>query len=304
MKRLIIIGFVLAALAAACGQPPVPEPEEATPSASLPACDLDNGGITLPDGFCALVVADGLGAARHLTVAPNGDIYIAIRNQQDTLGGIVALRDTDGDGRMDVEERFGEDGGTAMKLHGGYLYLGRDVAIERYRILAGSLVPETTLEVLVTLPDQDGHRAKGIAFDGEGGMFVNIGAPSNACQPGGRVPEELGEDPCAMLDQHGGVWKFDEAAADQTQATGEHYATGMRQNFAMAWHPAEGRALPGPARAGSAQHLVARSVYRRAERRAAVGGVPEGRGRLELRLALLLPRLAAGQAGAQSGVRR
>ena len=229
--------FVLAALAAACGQPPVPEPEEATPSASLPACDLDNGGITLPDGFCALVVADGLGAARHLTVAPNGDIYIAIRNQQDTLGGIVALRDTDGDGRMDVEERFGEDGGTAMKLHGGYLYLGRDVAIERYRMLADSLVPETTLEVLVTLPDQDGHRAKGIAFDGEGGMFVNVGAPSNACQPGGRVPEELGEDPCAMLDQHGGVWKFDEAAADQTQATGEHYATGMRQNFAMAWHP-------------------------------------------------------------------
>ena len=73
--------------AAACGQPPVPEPEEATPSASLPACDPDNGGITLPDGFCALVVADGLGAARHLTVAPNGDIYVAIRNQQDTLGG-------------------------------------------------------------------------------------------------------------------------------------------------------------------------------------------------------------------------
>ena len=240
MKRLIIIGFVLAALAAACGQPPVSEPEKATPSASLPACDPDNGGITLPDGFCALVVADGLGAARHLTVAPNGDIYVAIRNQQDTLGGIVALRDTDGDGRMDVEERFGEDGGTAMKLHGGYLYLGRDVAIERYRMLADSLVPETTLEVLVTLPDQDGHRAKGIAFDGEGGMFVNVGAPSNACQPGGRVPEELGEDPCAMLDQHGGVWKFDEAAADQTQATGEHYATGMRQNFAMAWHPAEG----------------------------------------------------------------
>ena len=198
MKRLIVIGFVLAALAAACGQSPAPEPEEATQSASLPACDPDNGGITLPDGFCALVVADGLGAARHLTVAPNGDIYVAIRNQQDTLGGIVALRDTDGDGRMDIEERFGEDGGTAMKLHGGYLYLGRDVAIERYRMLADSLVPETPPEVLVTLPDQEGHRAKGIAFDGEGGMFVNVGAPSNACQSGGRVPGGAGRGPlCA-----------------------------------------------------------------------------------------------------------
>ena len=65
MKRLIVIGFVLAALAAACGQSPAPEPEEATQSASLPACDPDNGGITLPDGFCALVVADGLGCLRR-----------------------------------------------------------------------------------------------------------------------------------------------------------------------------------------------------------------------------------------------
>ena len=49
--------------------------------ANLPACDPDNGGITLPNGFCAMVVADDLGAARHLTVAPNGDLYVAIRNQ-------------------------------------------------------------------------------------------------------------------------------------------------------------------------------------------------------------------------------
>ena len=29
---------------------------------AAPTCDPDNGGITLPAGFCALVVADGLGA--------------------------------------------------------------------------------------------------------------------------------------------------------------------------------------------------------------------------------------------------
>ena len=34
------------------------------------ACDADNGGITLPQGFCALVVADSLGPARHVVVAP------------------------------------------------------------------------------------------------------------------------------------------------------------------------------------------------------------------------------------------
>ena len=40
-------------------------------------CDADNGGLKLPQGFCALVAADGLGAARHLAVAPNGDVYVA-----------------------------------------------------------------------------------------------------------------------------------------------------------------------------------------------------------------------------------
>ena len=29
----------------------------------------------MPAGFCALVVAEGLGTARHLTVAPNGDVF-------------------------------------------------------------------------------------------------------------------------------------------------------------------------------------------------------------------------------------
>ena len=34
-------------------------------------CDQDNGGLTLPAGFCAAVFADNLGRARHLTVAPS-----------------------------------------------------------------------------------------------------------------------------------------------------------------------------------------------------------------------------------------
>ena len=234
MRRLVT-GVLLAGCCALVG---IAFPALAQPG--LPACDPDDGDISLPDGFCAMVVADDLGATRHVTVAPNGDLYVAIRNQQDAPGGIIALRDTDGDGRADVQERFGRDGGTSIAIHDGYLYFGRDTAIERYRMRPDSLVPDETPEVIATLPDQQGHRAKGFAFDGRGGMFVNVGAPSNACQPGGRVPEEPGEDPCSLLERHGGVWKFDEAAAGQTQETGARYATGMRQNFAMAWHPTAG----------------------------------------------------------------
>src|SRR5207344_122296 len=68
------------------------------------ACDKDNGGLTLPTGFCAGVIADNLGTARNLVVAPNGDIFVSVRSgptvqgQPPQPGFILGLRDTDGDG--------------------------------------------------------------------------------------------------------------------------------------------------------------------------------------------------------------
>jgi hypothetical protein len=46
----------------------------------LPSCDPDNGGLTLPPGFCALVVhPGGIGEGRHIVVNDNGDIYVITR---------------------------------------------------------------------------------------------------------------------------------------------------------------------------------------------------------------------------------
>lgn len=45
----------------------------------IPSTDPDNGGLILPKGFGALVVADSVGPARHLAVNTNGDIYIKLR---------------------------------------------------------------------------------------------------------------------------------------------------------------------------------------------------------------------------------
>ena len=232
MKRLMI-GSLLAASAALIVV-------SIGAQATLPDCDPDNGGITLPDGFCAMVVADNLGAARHIEVAPNGDLYVAIRNREHAPGGIVALRDTTGDGRADVQERFGEDGGTSIQFRADYLYFGRDTAIVRYRMNPDALVPEGPAEVIATLPDQRSHSSKGFAFDGRGGLYVNVGAPSNACQPVDRVAEMPGQDPCPLLERHGGIWKFDENTPGQTQDSGTRFGTGMRQNFALAWHPTAG----------------------------------------------------------------
>lgn len=64
-----------------------------------PKCDPDNGGLVLPEGFCATVVASELGPVRQLAVGPNGDLYAALSAKAgDNTGGVLALRDKDGDG--------------------------------------------------------------------------------------------------------------------------------------------------------------------------------------------------------------
>jgi glucose/arabinose dehydrogenase len=208
-----------------------------TGRAAPPACAPDNGGITLPQGFCAALVADGLGPARHLIVAPNGDLFVSLSNSRAARGGVTALRDTDGDGKMDRREKFGDNGGTGIALRNGHLYLATTTGVLRYKMAAGALAPSGGPETLVDgLPDRGQHEDKAIAFDGRGDMYVNVGAPSNACQQPDRRPKVPGRDPCPLLDQHGGIWRFDENRLGQTQADGKRYATGLRQTVGLTWH--------------------------------------------------------------------
>src|SRR5258708_4977968 len=65
-----------------------------------------NGGLILLEGFEAVVVVDSLpGAARHIAVNSNGDIYVKLRFPT-SLGGNAALRDIDHDGKADIIQIF------------------------------------------------------------------------------------------------------------------------------------------------------------------------------------------------------
>jgi glucose/arabinose dehydrogenase len=209
---------------------------------ALPKCDPDNGGIRLPQGFCALVAADNLGAARHMVTAPNGDLYVALmtsggRGQPQTGGGAVALRDANGDGKFEVVERFGAGSTTGIAIRNGYVYLAHPQVIERFKLTVGTLKPTGAAETIATgFPTDRQHEDKGIAFDGRGGLYVNVGAPSNACQSPDRRPGVKGVDPCPLLEKHAGIWKFDENKLDQTQDQGTRFATGLRQMPAITWH--------------------------------------------------------------------
>src|SRR5690606_20761486 len=124
-STVVLSAFLLAG----CGGGDAPAPSDtAAPSSSraaLPACDPGDGGLVLPEGRCGTGGAEGVAAgratARHRAVAPNGDVYVAIQGARraetpDERGGIVALRDTDGDGKADQRATFGPEGGTGVEI--------------------------------------------------------------------------------------------------------------------------------------------------------------------------------------------
>ena len=202
-------------------------------------CEPFNGGLELPEGFCALVVADDLGQARDLTVNDRGDLYVRLR-EPESRGSILVLQDTTGDGKADQIRGFGTDeGGTGIELRDRYLYVATRNEVYRYRLRRGELVPSSSPEAfIVGLPERRQHAAKRFVFDNHGSVFVNIGAPANACQKEGRTAGSPGLDPCPLLEEFGGIWRFaTDAPLPMNFEDGTRYATGIRHAFAMSWHP-------------------------------------------------------------------
>ncbi|MFP3947430.1 MAG: PQQ-dependent sugar dehydrogenase [Longimicrobiales bacterium] len=239
-----LVALIVAA-ASACGGDPGDSgsTQSSVGAASGPAADCVRGNddLSLPDDFCVIVVADDLGSPRHLAVAENGDIFVATEGGG-SGPGVVALRDTDGDGEADVREEWGDQGGTGLLLHEGWLYFAPDDGVLRYSMTEGSLTPSGSPETIVSgLPSERSHAAKAMAIDSEGNLFVNIGSPSNTCQEEDRQPGSPGMDPCPELETRAGVWRFDADAIGQTRADGERFATGLRNTVALRIHPATGQ---------------------------------------------------------------
>ncbi|HYB98385.1 MAG TPA: hypothetical protein VEC57_04550 [Candidatus Limnocylindrales bacterium] len=209
-------------------------------AAAAPACDGDNAGLTLPSGFCALVVADAVGKPRHLAVSSVGEIVAA-----DADGGVLILRDRDGDGKAEERSRVPGAGGTGIALHADHLYFASDDAVLRWPWKPGQDAPTGAGEVVVGgLVNLRQHAAKSIAIAAEGphagSLFVNIGAPSNSCQDPDRAPGVPGRDPCPLLGRSGGIWRFDAMRTGQRQDDGERFATGLRNTVALTVQPGTG----------------------------------------------------------------
>lgn len=208
----------------------------AASSAESPHRAVSSSQVKAPAGFTVSVFHDGVGEdARHLVVRDNGDVLIARRT-----GVLTALRDSDGDGRADRTEERRLPIRTGLAIHDGYLYFSDATSVSRVA-LDDTLMPGGPVEMVVSgFPEQHAHRAKAIAFDARGRLYVNVGAPSNDCQKQDRAPRSPGLRPCPQLERHAGIWRFPAGAVGITQADGERFVTGTRNVVAMDYDSASG----------------------------------------------------------------
>ncbi|MFL5633760.1 MAG: PQQ-dependent sugar dehydrogenase [Gemmatimonadaceae bacterium] len=197
-------------------------------------------GLQLPAGFCATVFAQGVTGARHIVIAPNGDVFINTQARGGgTGGGIVALRDTNSDGKSDVRQRIGSGGGTGIALNGNQLYATAGSSIVRYQLASGSLTATGKPDTIVTGIPTSGHHPGNFVLAGQT-LYVNIGSGTNSCQQRDRQKESRGLNPCNELNTRAGIWEFDANRLRQRVSDGRRFATGLRNSVALARNPLDG----------------------------------------------------------------
>ena len=221
-------------------------------SAQTDSCGRDNVGITLPPGFCATIFADNLGHARQMAFGPNSVLYLNTwsggyyQNDKPPDGGfLVALKDTKGDGRADMIERFGDGvaqgsaGGTGIRVYGRALFAEQNDKIIRYPLPANVTVPSGPPRVVVSgLPLTGDHPMHPFIISDDGDLFVDLGSATNSCQKENRIANSSGYQPCIELQTRAGTWLYDANKEDQHFSPRERYVTGLRNGEGFAFDAA------------------------------------------------------------------
>jgi glucose/arabinose dehydrogenase len=194
------------------------------------ACHNDNRAATagcdatlkLPDGFCAIVVADTVGHARQIAVRSNGDIFVARLTSRRDSGGVTAIRG-------DSIERFGSGATHGLVLASdSSLYVSTAHEVLHYRFVNNQLTPIRRVDTVVLGLPSGPIPSHSLAIDARGMLLVNIGALQDGCEK---------RTPCPDLATSAGIWRFDTGKRDQTIKDGTRIATGLRDAVALAVNP-------------------------------------------------------------------
>jgi glucose/arabinose dehydrogenase len=202
-----------------------------------PVPDADNAGLKLPAGFGALKVVETGARTRHITITPQGTIYVKLNRPDKSGKGILMLREN-GAGKAQVAGGFGSYGGTGIYAKGGYLYASSDQEVFRYKLNDKGEVtnPEQPEKIVTGLINRRQHESKSVMLDNSGNIYVNVGAYSNSCQIKDRQKGSLGQPNCPILDSAGGIWQFRADKLNQTYGDGTRYATGLRNVVGLDWN--------------------------------------------------------------------
>ena len=196
---------------------------------------VKEGPLMVPAGFSSQVVIADVGKARHLTVTPEGNLYIKLEKPVDGKGTLYVRKKN---GMAEVAQSFGDYGGTGIHLTDQYLYTSSNEDVYRYKLNASHEVinPNAPEKIVEGLIDRGQHNSKSLALDNKGNLYVNIGAYSNSCQIDDRQKGSLGMPNCPILDSAGGIWKFRADKLEQGYGDGQRFATGLRNVVGLDWN--------------------------------------------------------------------
>jgi glucose/arabinose dehydrogenase len=201
-------------------KPKLPAPFETKSAGNGPQREKPPAGFlpTVPAGFRVNVFAADFKVPRWLTVAPNGDIFLA----DSGAGEIIVMREAQNGGAQ-AREVFvsGMRRPFGIAFHENYVYVGNMNELVRFRYDPKTSKRLGEKEHLMDLPS-GGHNTRSLASSADGKhLFIGVGSASNI---------DTGEDPRR-------------AAVTICDPDGKNvrlYATGLRNPVGVAIEPVTG----------------------------------------------------------------
>lgn len=176
--------------------------------------------LTVPKGFKVNVFAEGgFRELRWMTLAPNGDVFLA----DSRANSIFILRDTNKDGVADERYTFSDklDQPFGMAFYKDWFYVANTSAVVRFKYKSGQTQAESDPEKLIELTrgGYNQHWTRNILFSPNGEkMYVSIGSSGN-------VDPEADNRRAAISEYN-------------PDGTGHRiYASGLRNPIGLAWNP-------------------------------------------------------------------
>ena len=200
------------------------------------------------EGLRVVRFAEGLDHPRIVYRLPNGDILVTLTNSPPReVGGIegfimrnlmgragagepspdklVLLRDTDADGRADIQRTLREDGldsPSGIAYGDGTLYIANHNALLAFDYELGSPNLSGEPRKLMDLPGGGNHWMRNIILSPDGErIYIAVGSASN-----------IGENGMEAEEGRAAIWEYNIA-----EESSRIYATGLRNPNGLAWNP-------------------------------------------------------------------